>query len=130
MFNEKEVILLIKMASQPPCDPWHTSGNKNYHEDSISRSFIDLCKEKLPYRDDKIEIGWSGYPHEPKHHSTEAYWCLDRLGRFHLITGLDDPLAIFQRYTEGDVLMIYSRGWSFMNDQRIDQLKIQLGLRD
>ena len=120
------------MATQPPCDPCHTDGNEQYHADSGSRIFINQCKEKLPFREDIIEVGPTGYPSIPGHDQNEVYWCYDEIGRFYLFTGLPEAIAIFQRYLKGDILRGYSSlgWWSCLSHDQLDRIGKQLKIRD
>lgn len=92
-------------------DPWHYTGSKLYHSDSIGASFIKLCKEKLPNTQLPIKIGWTGYINysEELLAMTNA-WCFDELGRVVILLNGE---IIFQRYTEGDLLMKSTKKGAF-----------------
>lgn len=100
----------IVSGDQPPCDAWHTTGNPDWHRNDQKKAFRDLCKSKITKIEEVIKVGGTGYPIAfkkllEKHKPNGPCWTQDSLGRFYLLTGLDDIPLIFQRYTAGDTLM-------------------------
>jgi hypothetical protein len=88
-------------------DPWHYTGNPNFHTDMESNNFIELCKLKLPQRPIDVTVSSTGYPRFNKNEMLTPGWCLDPLGRVFIIL---NGRAIFQRFTEGDLLMCSDNG--------------------
>lgn len=87
-----------------PCDPWHYTGNVNFHKWDQGRNFITFCQQKLPKRQLPIHVGCTGYIERNSDGKlTPTYcWMLDSVNRF--VAVIDDKL-VFQRYQNGDVLM-------------------------
>lgn len=84
-------------------DPWHYTGSKSWHSDKRSADFINLCKLKLPKQKLPIRIGWTGYINADSDIFTNSNsWCFDEQGR---VVILFNKILMFQRYTEGDLLM-------------------------
>lgn len=92
-------------------NPWHYTGNSKYHSDDNSAAFIDLCKKYLPSRELPIRLGNTGYLNmSPEDLKQPNGWCLDELGRAAILL---NGVFMFQRYTEGDVLVQSTDGQMF-----------------
>lgn len=87
-------------------DPWNYTGNARYHKHPEHRAFIQQCQQALPQRNLPIVVGRTGYVElAAKTPLSEIAngWCYDEVGRAVIIF---DGNLLFQRYTEGDVLVI------------------------
>lgn len=92
-------------------DPWHYTGDENFHADSNGAVFIKLCKDKLPKRKLPIRIGSTGYVNCDKSDLTGPNgWCFDDVGR---IVILIDGELIFQRMIKGHCMMRSTNGITF-----------------
>lgn len=104
-------VTCLKCTKNDVLDSWHYTGSKLFHSDDVSKNFLEFCKSKLKKKDLPITIGWTGYVNANKNiFSLENSWCTDELGR---IVILIDKHLLFQRYTNGDIIMISSDGISY-----------------
>ena len=84
-------------------DPWHYTGNNNFHGWALGRDFIAQCKSSLPCINLPIKIGPTGYINLTDMVELPQYgWCEDEVGRFVAIIG---NKLLFQRMINGDRLM-------------------------
>jgi hypothetical protein len=107
-------------------DPWHYTGSRKMHSESNHANFIELCKKKLPQQKLPIEIGWTGYVNANEEiFKLSNSWCLDEVGRMVILM---DGYLIFQRYTQGDILLKSSNGITYnsLYDNEIDQFTTTL----
>lgn len=100
-------------------DPWQFTGLKDEHASEPHAEFIRFCKEKLPKRELPIRIGWTSYVNADSTIFNEPNgWFLDEFGR---VVILLDGVLMFQRFTQGDILMGSANGISY-SDVRPDNL--------
>lgn len=86
-----------------PCDPWHYTGDENWHRSDYGKEFIEYCKEKLPQKSLPIKIGCTGYIDLTGPIKTPEYcWDLDQVRRIVIV--IDDKL-LFQRMLNGHQMM-------------------------
>ncbi len=61
-----------------PCDPWHTTGNKEFHSRKWGTEFIEWCKNNLTECEFNIRVGPTGYVIETTNiPSNSCGWCKD-----------------------------------------------------
>ncbi len=93
----------VKCYISDKLDPWHYTGTRAFHSDNESLEFISVCKQKLHRRELPIRIGWTVYVNADRSIFEQSNaWCPDEYGRTVILL---DEYLLFQRYTEGDLLM-------------------------
>jgi len=124
------MIKKVKYRMEEPltvtCDPWHTTGNKEFHGSSNNTAFIQRFEHKYQRKTLPIYLGDTGYVHwsGPIPVGTRC-WDIDELGRF---VAVMDNIWFFQRYTDGDILVWtevnsdYSFYWRRMSLQKLTEL--------
>ena len=82
-------------------DPWHYTGNSDFHKSDKGAELMALIKERLMKIDIPVTIGSTGYPSISA--PIAGYgWGLDPHGR---MVALIENTLIFQRMNQGTVLM-------------------------
>ena len=92
-------------------DPCRYTGSPIWYTSPEERAYIEECKKKLPRLDYVVKVGPTGHPSDYRQ-MKEVGWTYDQTGRVFISTPTH---YLFQRYTQGDVLMSKTKdgttGW-------------------
>jgi hypothetical protein len=110
-----------------PVDSFHYRGSREAHSNPTCENFINMCKQRLPNIPLPIKMGWTGYiDFEHPLYNLKNCWCTDEQGR---VVILVNGTLMFQRYTEGDMLMqrsVKTPYWSELDEKDINTFLTQL----
>ena len=110
-------------ASDGKVDSWHCTGDKEFHRSEPGQTFIEFCQTHLPQLTTTIKLGPTGYPAYGTSFKEDWGWCLDEIGRFHVIT---PNHYLFQRMLNGHMMVIAKRNtgdWLPVFSEQLTQIE-------